>query len=157
MARSRWTCRPGRSACSRTLSRDNIYYNVYEGDRLITGYPDLPAARVTRELDTSHDHFRYGEYRGQRVRIAAEARRLPRIESLVVVQVAETLEARRRSFPRNMLIQLVVLEVALIALASFLIPIGVRWGMAPLTRLRRGMDARTCVGFHAAAAGRRAA
>jgi two-component system sensor histidine kinase TctE len=46
-----------------------------------------------------------------------------------------------------MFIQLVVLEVALIALASLLIPIGVRWGMAPLTRLRRGMDARSTADF----------
>jgi two-component system sensor histidine kinase TctE len=126
-------------------SRDNIYYNVYEGDRLLTGYPNLPPPGA-REFDTDHTVFRYGEYRGQRVRIAAEARRLPRIRDLVVVQVAETLEARR-TLSRKMLIQLVVLEVALIALASFLIPIGVRWGMAPLTRLRRGMDARTASDF----------
>lgn len=126
-------------------SRDNIYYNVYEGDRLLTGYPYLPPPSA-REFDTNHTVFRYGEYRGQRVRIAAEARRLPRVENLVVVQVAETLEARR-TLSRKMFIQLVVLEVALIALASLLIPIGVRWGMAPLTRLRRGMDARSTSDF----------
>lgn len=126
-------------------SRDNIYYNVYEGDRLLTGYPSLPPPGA-REFDTDHTVFRYGEYRGQRVRIAAEARRLPRVRDLVVVQVAETLEARR-TLSRKMLFQLVVLEVALIALASFLIPIGVRWGMAPLTRLRRGMDARSASDF----------
>jgi len=126
-------------------SRDNIYYNVYEGERLLTGYPNL-APPGAREFDTDHTVFRYGEYRGQRVRIATEARRLPRIRDVVVVQVAETLEARR-TLSRKMLFQLVVLEVALIALASFLIPIGVRWGMAPLTRLRRGMDARTVSDF----------
>jgi len=126
-------------------SRDNIYYNVYEGDRLLTGYPSLPPPSAA-EFNTDHTVFRYGEYRGQRVRIAAEGRRLPRIRDLVVVQVAETLEARR-ALSRQMLIQLVVLEVALIGLASFLIPIGVRWGMAPLTRLRRGMDARTTSDF----------
>jgi two-component system sensor histidine kinase TctE len=126
-------------------SRDNIYYNVYEGDRLLTGYPNLPPPGA-REFDTTDTVFRYGEYRGQRVRIAAEARRLPRIQDVVVVQVAETLESRR-TLSRQMLIQLVVLEVALIALASFLIPIGVRWGMAPLTRLRRGMDARSASDF----------
>jgi two-component system, OmpR family, sensor histidine kinase TctE len=126
-------------------SRDNIYYNVYEGDRLLTGYPHLPPPSAS-EFDTDHTVFRYGEYRGQRVRIAAEARRLPRIRDLVVVQVAETLESRR-TLSRKMLFQLVVLEVALVALASFLIPIGVRWGMAPLTRLRRGMDARSASDF----------
>jgi two-component system sensor histidine kinase TctE len=126
-------------------SRDNIYYNVYEGDRLLTGYPHLPPPSAS-EFDTDRTVFRYGEYRGQRVRIAAEGRRLPRIRDLVVVQVAETLESRR-TLSRKMLFQLVVLEVALVALASFLIPIGVRWGMAPLTRLRRGMDARSASDF----------
>lgn len=126
-------------------SRDNIYYNVYEGRRLITGYPHLPPPGAG-EFDKRQTVFRYGEYRGQQVRIAAEARRLPRIENIVVVQVAETLEARR-ALSTTMMIQLAILEVALIALASFLIPIGVRWGMAPLTHLRRGMDARTASDF----------
>ena len=126
-------------------SRDNIYYNVFEGSKLITGYPNLPPppqAKLGDQVTT----FRYGRYRGQRVRIATEARRLPRIENPVIVQVAETLEARR-SLSEYMLIQLVVLEVALLALAALLIPIGVRWGMAPLTRLRRGMDARKASDF----------
>jgi two-component system sensor histidine kinase TctE len=126
-------------------SRDNIYYNVFEGERLLTGYPHLPPPQAG-EFDRRNTTFRYGEYRGQRVRIAAEARRLPRIDTLVVVQVAETLEARR-ALSRTMLIQLVMLEVALIALASLLIPIGVRWGMEPLTHLRRGIDARTASDF----------
>lgn len=127
-------------------SRDNIYYNVFNGQRLLTGYPDLPPPAEATLADQQTTTFRYGQYRGQRVRIAAEARRLPRIDHVVVVQVAETLEARQ-SLTRYMFIQLVVLEVALIALASFLIPTGVRWGMAPLTRLRRGMDARTASDF----------
>ena len=126
-------------------ARDNIYYNVFEGSRLITGYADLQPPD-SRALDVSQTHFRYAEYRGQSVRIAAEARRLPRVESVVVVQVAETLETRR-SLAGYMLFQLIALEVALIALASFLIPIGVRWGLAPLTRLRRGMDARNASDF----------
>src|SRR5687768_6276158 len=86
-------------------SRDNIYYNVYEGQRLITGYPHLLPPEAS-QLNTRQTTFRYGEYRGQRVRIAAESRRLPRIGNVVVVQVAETLEARR-ALSRNMLFQLV--------------------------------------------------
>lgn len=126
-------------------SRDNIYYNVYNGDALITGYPNLPPPSPELLLG-QRTHFRYEHYRGQRVRIAAEARRLPRIDNLVVVQVAETLE-ERRALSRFMLMQLVVLETALLALAAFLTPIGVRWGMAPLTRLRREMDARSASDF----------
>jgi two-component system sensor histidine kinase TctE len=126
-------------------SRDNIYYNVFEGRRLITGYPDLHPPDP-RALDVRQTHFRYAEYRGQSVRIAAEVRRLPRVENLVVVQVAETLDTRR-TLASTMLLQLIALEVALIALASLLIPIGVRWGLAPLTRMRRGMDARKASDF----------
>lgn len=125
--------------------RDNIYYNVLEGQRLITGYPDLDAPDA-RAFNPQQTYFRYARYRGQRVRIAAEARRLPRVENLVVVQVAETLDARR-ALARNMLLQLIALEVALIALASLLVPIGVRWGMRPLTRLRRGVDERSAADF----------
>jgi two-component system, OmpR family, sensor histidine kinase TctE len=62
------------------------------------------------------------------------------------VQVAETLEARRALFQR-MLIQLALLEAALLALATVLIPSGVRWGIAPLTRLRREMDERSAADF----------
>ena len=126
-------------------ARDNIYYNVYDGDRLLTGYPNLPPPPLSALAD-QQTTFRYGRYRGQLVRIAAEARRLPRVKNLVVVQVAETLEARNE-LSRRMLIQLVLLEVALLALASFLVPIGVRWGIAPLTRLRRGMDERSAADF----------
>jgi two-component system sensor histidine kinase TctE len=126
-------------------ARDNIYYNVYDGDRLITGYPNLPPPPRSALAD-QRTTFRYGHYRGQPVRIAAEARRLPRVKELVVVQVAETLEARN-ALSRRMLTQLVLLEVALLGLAAFLIPIGVRWGIAPLTRLRRGMDARSAADF----------
>lgn len=126
-------------------ARDNIYYNVYDGDRLITGYPNLPPPAVTT-LSDQRTSFRYGHYRGQAVRIASEARRLPRVNNLVVVQVAETLEARH-DLSHRMLVQLVLLELALLALAAFLIPIGVRWGMAPLTRLRQGMDERNAADF----------
>lgn len=128
-----------------STARDNIYYNVFAGRRLITGYPDLwpPDART---LDVQRTHFRYSEYRGRPVRIATEARRLPRIEDLVVVQVAETLDARR-ALTRHLLLQLIALEVALIAFASVLIPVGVRLGLAPLASLRRRMDARTASDF----------
>jgi len=126
-------------------SRDNIYYNVHEGNRLLTGYPNLPPPAAATLAD-QRTTFRYGRYRGQRVRIATEARRLPRVENLVVVQVAETLESRH-SLSRRMLLQLVLLEVALLSLAAFLVPIGVHWGLTPLTRLRREMDARGASDF----------
>jgi two-component system sensor histidine kinase TctE len=126
-------------------SRDNIYYNVHSGDQLVTGYPNLPPPSEATLTD-QETVFRYGQYRGQRVRIAAEARRLPRNENLVIVQVAETLEARH-ALSQRMLIQLVLLELAILALASLLVPIAVRWGLAPLRRLRRGMDARNAGDF----------
>jgi two-component system sensor histidine kinase TctE len=56
------------------------------------------------------------------------------------------LEARR-ALSQQMLLQLVLLEVAMLALAAVLVPIGVRWGLAPLMRLRSEMDSRSASDF----------
>lgn len=126
-------------------ARDNVYYNVFAGDRLITGYPDLRPPQTTG-LASDRAMFRYQDYRGQRVRVAMETRRLPRVSELVVVQVAETLEARS-ALSRRMLLELALLEITLLVLTAILVPTGVRWGIAPLTRLRKEMDARSAADF----------
>src|SRR5688572_16462045 len=45
-------------------ARDNIYYNVYDGKRLITGYPDF-APPASAQLADQKIVFRYGRYRDQ--------------------------------------------------------------------------------------------
>ncbi len=120
--------------------RDNIYYSVTVGGRLITGYQDFPAPRP-QDITGDELSFRYGQYLGQPVRIALQARRLPRLREPVIVQVAETLNERKQE-SASMLMGLAALEIVLIVIAALLIRPAVRWGLAPLTRLHAEMAAR---------------
>jgi len=119
-------------------ARDNVYYSVRRGREVLTGYADLPqiALDPTREFS-----FADGMYLGHEIRIVAVSRTVPQIDGPVVVQVAETLDARKR-MARGLLIGLAILELALIATAAMLMPIAVRRGLAPLKRLRGEMDRR---------------
>jgi two-component system, OmpR family, sensor histidine kinase TctE len=116
--------------------RDNIYYNVFQDGRLVTGYPDLPQSPPMAAETSS---FRYESYRGSRIRIAAEARSLPRVQGVIVVQVAETLDSRL-ALARQMMIGLAALEFLLVAIAALLVWPTLRWSLRPVTRLRRAMD-----------------
>lgn len=120
--------------------RDNIYYSVRHDARLITGYPDLPLiAPPQQALETPY--FAYVDYRSARVRIAGEARRLPRIPGPIIVEVAETLDAREE-LANRMLRSLVILEAALVGVAALLVWPAAMWSLSPVTRLRETMDAR---------------
>ncbi len=121
-------------------ARDNIYYNIRRGEALVTGYPDLPGV-APASLNDGDTVFRTIEYRGHRVRVVAEGRRLPRIKDIVVVQVAETMTARDR-IARRLLLGLFLLEAALIGISALMIPLAVSWGLLPLARLREEMDRR---------------
>lgn len=125
--------------------RDNIYYSVRHGDRLITGYGDLPRVEPADFTDGG-PVFRYERYRGYWIRMVAEMRRVPRVEGVIIVQVAETLEARKLLGSR-MLAALALLEGALLVLVAFMLPVAVRWGLAPLRRLRGEMDMRMTSDF----------
>jgi two-component system, OmpR family, sensor histidine kinase TctE len=122
-------------------ARDNVYYSVRRNGELVTGYPDL-ASVAPSGLDLEESNFRYERYRGARVRVVAEARRLPRIDGTIVVQVAETLDARR-DLARRMLLGLAILEAVLVGVAALLVWPAVRWSLGPVTRLRQTMDARS--------------
>jgi two-component system sensor histidine kinase TctE len=121
-------------------ARDNVYYSVWANGELLTGYPDLP--RMT-ELpdDDGESMFQYSQYRDYPIRIAAVARKVPRINEPVIVEVAETLEARHALRDR-MLVALAILEVLLITLSLGLLPLAVRWGLAPLKRVLSAMGTR---------------
>jgi two-component system, OmpR family, sensor histidine kinase TctE len=126
--------------------RDNVYYSVHVGAELLTGYADLRIPAAVNTLGAQTTLLRYETYRDRRVRIAAEVRRLPRIASLVVVQVAETLAARE-AVAQRLLLGLVVLEVLLVAVAGLLVWPAVKWSLRPVTRLRREIDARSRATF----------
>lgn len=123
-----------------TNARDNVYYSVRRGQEILTGYSDLPQIRLD---PTRREEFTFadGHYLGHDVRIVAVSRTVPQVDGPVIVQVAETLDARKR-MARGLLIGLAILELALIATAAMLMPIAVRRGLAPLKRLRGEMDRR---------------
>lgn len=121
-------------------SRDNVYYSVRHRGRLLTGYDDLPVIAPPNLRDTQVV-FGKGIYLGREVRIVAEARSLPQIDGPVIIEVAETLDARERS-ARQMLIALAALEATLIAAAVIMLPLAVRWGLRPVGRVRDAMDRR---------------
>ena len=120
--------------------RDNVYYSVRHDAESLTGYPDFPQAPAD-QIRPDGPSFRYANYRGATVRVATEARRLPRVAGLVVVQVAETLE-QRHALARRMMIGLAALEAALVAIAGLLVWPTIAWGLRPLSRLQREINAR---------------
>ncbi len=120
--------------------RDNVYYSVRHNGRLLTGYPDMPSAPPpTRE--PANTTFRYADFRGARIRIASEVRSLPRIDGLIVVEVAETLDARHE-LARRMLLGLSAVEALIVGVAALLVWPAAMWSLRPITRLQRVMDAR---------------
>nr|WP_279380232.1 sensor histidine kinase N-terminal domain-containing protein [Sphingosinicella soli] len=125
--------------------RDNVYYSVRVGGELLTGYPDLP--RIDIDAASTDDVvFAYSAYRHAPIRVAAIVRRVPRVEAPVVVQVAETLDARS-SLSARMLAGLLVLETLIVGLLVLLVPIAVRWGLVPLAEVRRGIARRSPTDF----------
>ena len=114
--------------------RDNVYYNVRYGGHAITGYSDLPDIVSGNIADLQ---VKYGNavYSGKDIRVIAEGRRLPGLARPLVIEVAETMDARRLT-EQEMLRYLALLEAALVLLTIILLPIAVRWGIRPLSRLR---------------------
>lgn len=136
---------PSAFAMLEDAERDNVYYSISYGDAVISGYADLPKV-VLHAKQEGAVTFAKTDYRGHQIRIVAEDRRLPRINGLVTVQVAETMDARDRVV-RQMLLTLALLEGVLIAASAILIPVAVRWGLSPLLQLRSEMDRRGASDF----------
>lgn len=126
--------------------RDNVYYNVRYGDHVLTGYSDLPDI-VPGGMADLQVKFGDAVYRGKDIRVIAEGRRLPGLIQPVIVEVAETMDARRLS-EQHMLRYLALLEAALVLLTLVLLPIAVNWGIRPLSKLRSEMDRRVASDLH---------
>ena len=120
-----------------------VYYRVSLGGvRHLTGYEDLKPPSV--RLDLGKPYFYDGEYLGQRVRIAALAKRLyePGIREHVIIQVAETAELRN-SMALEIVSSSAVKELLLIVLAAALMWWAVNRGLAPLYKLRDEVSQRS--------------
>lgn len=120
--------------------RDNVYYRIAVGGRMLTGYPDLPAPDVT-VLSPDQPRFRFSTYRGQPIRIAEIRRDLPRVAAPVVVQVAETLD-NRRALERGLMTALLIGECVLVGIVLLLIRPALQWSLRPLAELRTVIEAR---------------
>jgi two-component system sensor histidine kinase TctE len=121
-------------------SHDSIYYSVTYLGELITGYKDLPLSGFD-SLKAGETGHRDGAYRGKPVRIGAQARQVYGRPGLVLVAVAETVQARR-AVEREMLTGLAVLEAGLIGLIACLGWYAVERGLRPLGELKQEIDAR---------------
>ena len=114
-------------------AQDRIYYSVTYLGELVTGYRDLPIADVGTLAPGVTSH-RDGVVRGASVRIAAQERRIYGKPNPVLVQVAETREARQ-TLERRLLAGLALAEFGLLGLIGTLSWYSIDSGLRPLTRL----------------------
>lgn len=127
-------------------AQGQVFYRVATEDGLVEiGSADLPAP--PQPLQSGQPQFHEGVYVGQPVRVGSYARELnPPLAGQagpqrVVIQVAETLEARSE-FRRSLVLQSLARDVLLMAAATGLLALAIAWAMRPLDRLRQEVDAR---------------
>jgi two-component system, OmpR family, sensor histidine kinase TctE len=125
-------------------AQDRIYYSVTYRGALVTGYRDLPGLDVD-SLSPGVTAHRDGIVRGASVRIAAQARRVYGKPSPVLVQVAETREARQ-SLERRLLAGLALAELGLMGLIGALSWYSIDSSLRPLTRLSDAISRRAVPG-----------
>lgn len=107
--------------------RDAVYYAVYNGDVLLTGYDELrPSSGGIPETPA----FRYGTIKGIRVREAEKSLRMPGVETPITIIVAQTLDSRQASY-RNLLLNLILIPTFLLTASGLLIRPAIRWSLHP--------------------------
>lgn len=123
-----------------------VYYRVATDDGLVEiGSADLPPP--PKPLLLGKPQFHEGVYFGEPVRVGSYARELATPLAgqpgphRVVIQVAETLEART-GFRHSLVLQSVARDFLLVAVASTLFGLAIAWAMRPLARLRQDVEAR---------------
>lgn len=125
-------------------AQDRIYYSVSYGGALVTGYRDLPVADIRRMQPGVTEHWN-ATMRDVTVRVAAQARRIYGIPDPVLVEVAETRNARR-DLEWRLLGGLGLLEGGLLGLVGVLAWRGIGRGLEPLTRLSAEINRRAVPG-----------
>ena len=124
-----------------------VFYRVATEDGLVEiGNDSLPPPLAA--LQTGKPEFQDARYFGEPVRVGSYARLLDRPlagqadPQRVVIQVAETLDARR-GFKRALLVQSIARDVLLALTAIALLVFAIAWAVRPLQRLRTEVLART--------------
>jgi two-component system sensor histidine kinase TctE len=123
-----------------TQSDDSIFYKVSVDGQTVTGYKDLPLPR-SAALEPEQPIFWDDDYRGNAVRIAAITRHVYGTAKPVLVAVAETEHARHQLW-REMIRELALAEIVLLAVIALLTWIAVERGLGPLAQLKRQIDHR---------------
>lgn len=122
--------------------RDAVFYSVREGERLITGYRELP---LLPEVGADEPAFANLTVRDLPVRMAQQSVEIPGQPSPVVVSVAQSLDSRRASL-RELNLGLLFLPGLLVVLAAVLVWPAIRWGLSSLTRLAAELTSRSATG-----------
>jgi len=123
-----------------TQADDSIFYKVSVDGQVVTGYNDLPLPERAA-LEPEHPIFWDDTYRGSAVRIAAVTRHVYGIAKPVMVAVAETEHARDQLW-REMIRELALAEIVLVAIIAVLTWVAVERGLGPLAQLKRQIDRR---------------
>lgn len=118
--------------------RDAVFYSVWEGSRLVTGYADL---RAVPSEATRGPRFRYAEMRDMPVRVVQTDLSVPGVARPVSVLVAQTLDSRQVS-ERELLLGLTLRPLLMVLLAALLVWPAIAWGVRPLRRLVTGIAVR---------------
>jgi two-component system sensor histidine kinase TctE len=121
-------------------AQDSIYYSISYDGTLVTGYRDLPRADVGQMKPGVTEHWN-ATMHGATVRVAAQARRIYGKPYPVLVEVAETRNARRE-LEWQLLVALAALEAGLLGVVGALVWRGIGRGLLPLTRLSAEIERR---------------
>jgi two-component system sensor histidine kinase TctE len=124
---------------------DRIYYAVIGPDgEFVLGQRDLPPP--SGAIEPREPVYYDGEYRGQRVRVAAlrvavpEPRDVP--DRYALVLVAETL-VKRQLMAREVLFTMALPQLVLIAVVCLIVWFAIGRGLAPLDALRAALERRS--------------
>jgi len=130
---------PPQAAMALHSSRfDQIYYLVRDPrGQIVSGSADLPAPPHSFEQSPAYYST---EYLGKRVRVVVYRSATPAGE--VVVQVAQTTRRRDQLAARFVTMD-ALQDLLLVAATLLLVYFGVRFGLAPLMRLREDLEKRT--------------
>lgn len=111
--------------------RDAVFYSVRDGDRLITGYeelPSLPQAQADKPV------FADLSVRGVSVRMAQQTLNIPGRAVPIRVSIAQSLDSRRASL-RELYRSMLLLPALLVVLAALLVWPALQWGLNSMKRL----------------------
>jgi two-component system sensor histidine kinase TctE len=121
-------------------AQDSIYYSVLYAGNVVTGYSDLPLGGQL-QLAPGKTVYWDAMYKGESVRLTAQARWLYGKPKPVLVVIAETTSARR-ALEHRMLLALALVEAVLLTVLGILAWIAIDRGLRPLTNLSDDIDSR---------------